>query len=171
MKKLLIILFYTISLTKKDSIQTAWPFFTCYGFFNKQFCFILKLRNKHFAILLLQRFYENIKRKFFLLCTAADLRFSRGVDKSFENFVDIFILCRPKWIFELSQSKALKRPSFGHNFLPQAKFWKTGQKRRFWAFFGKCWPRNSAFLAQTSYSKIVNIGAKGAFRKLSGSVT
>ena len=43
------------------------------------------------------------------------------------------------------------------------------QKSRFWALFEKFWQKNSVFFCARSPSKLVYIGAKGAFRKILGS--
>ena len=54
--------------------------------------------------------------------------------------------CRPFFIFffELCQSTVLSL--FWPNFLRRRQnFEKTGQKRRFWALFGKFWPKNCVF--------------------------
>ena len=46
---------------------------------------------------------------------------------------------------------------------------KKAQRFRFWALFGRLSPKN-AFFTRVSLSKLILIGAKGAFRKTSGSV-
>ena len=48
---------------------------------------------------------------------------------------------------------------------------KNRPKRSFYALFGKCRPKNCVFSARAPPSKLVNIGAKGAFRKILGSVS
>ena len=75
--------------------------------------------------------------------------------KKNENFDDLF-LGRPNWFFsELSYSSK--------------KFWKTGQKAVFEHFLEK-FDENLLFFGARSPSKLVYFGAKGAFRKILGSI-
>ena len=108
--------------------------------------------------------------------------FSRGggLSKKFENFDDLFFfLGRPNWFFELSQSTPYFElsqstpcfpPILAKFTAPQANFWKNSQKSRFWALLEKIWQKNRVFFGARSPSKLVYIGAKGAFRKILGSV-
>ena len=87
-----------------------------------------------------------------------DLGFSRGgadFQKKLENFDDLFFFFRStKLILELSQSTFL--PPFWQNFLRRRQISEKTVKK---AVFGARSP-----------SKLVYIGAKGAFRKILGSV-
>ena len=51
-------------------------------------------------------------------------------------------------------------------FSRQANFWKNSQKSHFWALFEKFWQKNRVIFGARSHSKLVYIGAKGAFRKI-----
>ena len=110
----------------------------------------------------------------YLLCVRGGSRiFSRGggtdFQKNFQNFDDLFFFRSTKLTFELSQSTVL--PLFWQNFLRRRQiFEKNSQKSRFWALFEKFWQKNSVFFGARSPSKVVYIGAKGAFRKILGSV-
>ena len=93
--------------------------------------------------------------------SGADLGFSRGgggrIFKKFSKILTtFFFLGRPNWFFELSQSTVLPL------------FWQSFLRRR--QIFEKFWQKNSIFFGARSPSKLVYIGAKGAFRKILGSV-
>ena len=83
-----------------------------------------------------------------------------------------FFLVRIKLIFDLSQ--ALKKSQFWPNNLRHRQNFKNlGQKK---AFLGTFWiiltkSKNRVFFRARSHSKLVYIGAKGAFRKFLRSVT
>ena len=93
----------------------------------------------------------------------ADLGFSRGgggggadFQKEIENFDGLFFRST-KSIF-LSSPKALFCPYFGKIFCTAGIFLKKKQSK------------NCVFSARAPPSKLVNIGAEGAFRKILGSV-
>ena len=91
--------------------------------------------------------------------------FSRGggIFKKNSKILTTFFLGRPNWFFELSQSSVL--PLFW------LSFWKkNSQKSRFWALFKTFWQKKLRFFGARSPSTLVFIGAKGAFRKILGSV-
>ena len=87
-----------------------------------------------------------------ILATEADLGFSRGesgFSKKLRNFNDLFF--RSTKLISAPQPKLKK---------------KTGQKRRFQNVDQSC-----VFLGARSPSKLAYIGAKGAFRKILGSIS
>ena len=98
----------------------------------------------------------------------ADLRFSWGggggqISKKNSKILSTFFLGRPHLLFELSQST--KKSLFWPHFLCRRQsFEKTGQKRRFYALFGKFWPKNRVFSARASPSKLVYFSAEDAFK-------
>ena len=116
----------------------------------------------------------NLKNK--LMCISSSRGGSRIFSREgwiFEKFSKIlttfFFLGRPNWFFELSQSTVLRL--FWQNFLRRRQiFEKTVKKNRFWALFEKFWQKNCVFFGARSPSKLVYIGAEGAFRKILGSV-
>ena len=90
------------------------------------------------------------------LWPGADVGFSRGggadFRKIFQNFDDLFFRST-KLIFRA---------------LP--KYYFAPILGRFWALFEKFWQKNCVFFGARSPSDLVYIGAKGAFRKILGSV-
>ena len=110
---------------------------------------------------------------FFVQCSKGGSRiFSRGgadFQKSFQNFDLFSFLGRPNRFFELSQSTVL--PLFWRNFLRRREIFEKRVKK---AVFGHCLKnfdkKNRFFLARAPPPNLVYIGAKGAFRKILGSV-
>ena len=88
--------------------------------------------------------------------------------KNFQNFDDFF-LDLPNRFFELSQNTFL--PLFWLNFLRCRQiFEKTVKKAVFGHFLKNFDKKKSRFFGARSPSKLVYIGAAGAFRKVLGSV-
>ena len=111
--------------------------------------------------------FKNVTRKI----RGGSRIFSRGGERIFKKFSKIlttFFFRSTKQIFR-ALPKHCFAPILAKFCAPQANFWKNSQKSRFWAFFEKFWQKNRVFLAR-SPSKLVYIGAKGAFRKSLGSV-
>ena len=99
--------------------------------------------------------------------------FSRG-GRIFKKFSKIlttffFFLGRPNWFFELSQSPYFA-PILAKFSAPQANFWKNSQKAVFGNFLKNFDKKIAFFFGARSPSKLVYIGAEGAFRKILGSV-
>ena len=97
--------------------------------------------------------------------------FSRGggadFQKTFKIFVDPF-LGRPYWF--LNSRKAVLS-LFWPNFLRRCKILKNTPRKAFLSNFWKTLTKNSRFFGARSPSKLADIGAKGASRKLIGSIT
>ena len=101
----------------------------------------------------------------------ADLGFSRGggadFRKNFQNFDDLFFfLGRPNRFFELSQSTVLRLFVLRRRQI----FKKTVKKAVFGHFLKNFDKKKCVFFGARSPSKLVYIGAEGAFRKILGSV-
>ena len=108
-----------------------------------------------------------------VLCRGGSRIFSRGggggFKKKFENLDDLFFLGRPNSFFELSQSSVL--PPFWLNFLHRRQIFEKIVKKVVFGHFLKNFDKKIAFFfGAGSPSKLVYIGAEGAFRKILGSV-
>ena len=144
------------------SPETFAKFLNFYGQDFKLFAYkILSCTKKNRFFLFYSRCYKS----------GADLGFSRGglIFKKISKILTTFFLGRPNRFFELSQSTIL--PLFWQNFLCRRQILKkNSQKSRFWALFAKILTKKSRFFGAGSPSKLVYIGAEGAFRKILGSV-
>ena len=85
----------------------------------------------------------------------------------FQNFHDLFF--RSTKLIFWGLPKHCFAPILAKFSAPQANFWKNSKKSRFWALFEKFWQQVRFFFGARSPSKLVPIGANGAFRKILGS--
>ena len=93
--------------------------------------------------------------------------FSRGggFSKNFQNFcilIDLFFRST-KLIF-----RALPKHGLVPVLAPQAKFWKSCPEKAFLGTFWKILTKNRVFSVRDPPSKLVYIGAEGAFKKIKG---
>ena len=109
-----------------------------------------------------------------LMGAGADLGFSRGGGRIFKKISKIlttfFFFRSTKLIFR-ALPKHCFAPILAKFSAPQANFWKKKVKKPFLGTFWKILTKkNRVFFGARSPSKLVYIGAKGAFRKILGSV-
>ena len=93
----------------------------------------------------------------------------RGGSRIFSRGDTTFFFRTTKLIFRALPKQCFVCPYFGKFSAPQANFWKKQSKKPF--FFLKNFDKKIAFFfGARSPSKLVYIGAKGAFGKILGSV-
>ena len=99
--------------------------------------------------------------------------FSRGgadFKKKFENFDDLFFFRSTKFIFR-ALPKHCFAPFLAQNFLRRRQIFEKTVKKAVFGHFLKNFDKKIAFFfGARSPSKLVYVGAKGAFRKILGSV-
>ena len=88
-----------------------------------------------------------IESEISIMGAGADLGFSRGdgFSKKLQKFCRPFLLGRPNWFFDLSQSNK-KTLFWPPKFVPEAKFWKNRPEKAFLGVFETFWPKNAFFL-------------------------
>ena len=164
--KLVDSLFFEL-LSNHNRLSIQFHFFY-FNFRRSQFCFSNNFFiSSSFTTVFLSTVF--IKRCWY---AGADLGFSRGggggFSKKIENFDDLFFYRSTKLIF-WAFPKHCFAPILAKFSAPQANFRKNSQKSRLWELFEKFWQK-IAFFWRALPSKLVYIGAKGAFRKILGSV-
>ena len=111
---------------------------------------------------------------YILFVAGADLGFSRGggagFQKNVKNFDDLFYKST-KLIFWAFRNH-YKDPGLAKCSTPQTKFWKNYMpKKTYLGAFSKFWTKNCVFSARALPSNLVYIDAKGASKKILGSVS
>ena len=96
----------------------------------------------------------------------ADLGFSRGGGGGFSKILSTFF--RSTELILSSSPYAQFSPCFSQNFCAAGKILKKQFKKGVFGTFGKFLPKNCLFFGARAPSKLVYIGAKGAFRKILG---
>ena len=139
--------------------------------------FFLAKNSYRRSLLLRVRSYSAKKKTFYYLFTTrgGPRIFSRGgrIFKKFSKILTTFLFFF--WVDQIdlpSSPRAVKIPCFGQIFCAAGNFLKKKNRSKtpFLGTFWKILTKKTRFFGARSPSKLVYIGAKGAFRKILGSV-